>query len=94
MPTIDRRPRRRLHSARNPDFTSEIEARAAAVECRALAEPERTEACRSLRPRLVRWIVETAPTRVSAEQAEAISLVYLRRPELLPILPPGEVTLR
>ncbi len=84
MPTLDRKPRRRLHSARTPDFETELQARAAAAECRALAEPERTEAWRSLRPRLVRWIMETAQTRITAEQAEAISLIYLRRPELLP----------
>jgi hypothetical protein len=56
MPTIDRRPRRRLHGA-TQDFSTETEACAAADAVRAMAEPRRSQEWRTLLPRLRRWIV-------------------------------------
>jgi hypothetical protein len=57
MPTVDRKPRRRLNSARVPDFTSERDAAIAADAVAALPDAERADAWRELKPRICRWIL-------------------------------------
>jgi hypothetical protein len=58
MPTVDRKPRRRIAGAR-PDFASEPEALSAADAVRALPTGQREDAWRALLPRLRRWIEAT-----------------------------------
>jgi hypothetical protein len=97
MPTSDRRPRRRLTGASAaPDFASEADVRAAAELVRArfptIAEAEASDAWRSLRPRVVRWILRTAgalPAVRPEDAATQIARIYLRAPHLLPMLPPA-----
>lgn len=90
MPAIDRKPRRRLHSSRTPDFATEVEAREAAATVRALPEgsPEREHAWQALRPRLERWVQRICRTSITPEHAGALARIYITRPNLLSLLPP------
>lgn len=92
MPTIDRRPRRRIHSARTPDFRSEREAREAAAAVRSLPDgPDRDAALRELRPRLERWVNASwaSPKAGDAEWHASVLRAYVSG-RFLPALPPSE----
>lgn len=89
MPTLDRKPRRRLNATRNADFSNEVEAREAAAAVRALPEgPEREQAWQALRPRLERWVQRICRTSITPEHAGALARIYITRPNLLSLLPP------
>lgn len=90
MPTVDRKPRRRIHSTRTPDFRSEREAREAAAEVRALPEgPDRDAASRELRPRLERWVNASwsAPKPNDPEWHAGILRAYISARFLPPLRP-------
>ena len=87
MPTLDRRPRRRLHSATAPDFASAREVHAACSAARALHGAERDEAQRDLRPRIARWIMANwaSPPKYDDAQLARITLMYLDGSRFLPV---------
>jgi hypothetical protein len=94
MPTIDRRPRARARKGvGREDFTTEREVRAAVAAVRdafsTLDEAEASEEWRTLRARVMRWALEgwQRPSREPDWPAK-IARLYLRRPALLPPLPP------
>lgn len=90
MPTLDRRPRRRLRSPeRGPEFASELDARAQAVEVGRMPEgAERDAAFAAIRPRLERWIQAEGRKTYAADLLTALVRCYVFRPHLLPLLPP------
>jgi hypothetical protein len=99
MPELHRRPRRRLNRGgrADGDFTCEREVREAVAALRAahatVAEAEVSAEWRALSRRVARWILRTAkalPFNSPEGAALAIARVYLRRPELLPAMPPGD----
>jgi hypothetical protein len=77
MPTIDRRPRRRLRGEQ-ADFASESDALAAADAVRGMPEPKRSQEWRLLLPRMRRWIAESwrAPKGNDPEWIDAAARAY------------------
>lgn len=93
MPTLDRRPRRRLRSPeRGPEFANELDARAQAAEVgRMPAGPERDAALAAIRPKLERWIQAEGRKAYGPDLLAALVRCYLFRPHFLPLLPPAGV---
>jgi hypothetical protein len=92
MPTVDRRPRRRIHTARTPDFRSEREAREAAAAVRSLPDgPDREAALRELRPRLERWVNASwaVPKQNDSEWHDGVLRAYISGRFLPPLRPEG-----
>lgn len=83
MPSPDRRlrPRRRASSA-TADSWPKLHA-----EIRAAAGDEARQA--EIRPRLVRWLIDRGR---DADTAASAARAYLRKPHLMPMLPPGIAT--
>lgn len=96
MPTLNRKPRRRLDAGgQSADFTDEREARAAVTAFRSkfadAHEAERSPDWRALHRRLTAWVLRTAgslPAVGPEDAARKIARIYLVRPHFLPRLPP------
>lgn len=89
MPTLDRKPRRRLSGA-TAGFTNEQDVRAAVDSVRALPEPEREAAWRSMLPAVRRWVMAhwRTPKIGDAEWLDAAARAYYLSGRFRAMLPP------
>ena len=93
MPTLNRKPRRRLDAGgQQADFTTEAECRAAVAAFRAkFATAELAEAAPDWRPlhrRLTAWVLLRTASNLTEDAARKIARIYLVKPHFLPKLPP------
>ena len=96
MPELYRRPRRRRGGVTEDDFTDEAAVRAAVAEVRSryasIDAAESSDEWRALSRRVLRWVLRTwrgLPVVAPESRAIRCARIYLRRPGLLPPLPPA-----
>lgn len=90
MPTIDRKPRRRIGGDARKAFTNERDARAAADAVCALPEAQHEEAWRRLLPAIRRWIMQSwsAPVQHDDPWLDRVArAVYLDARHRVPLGP-------
>jgi hypothetical protein len=87
---------RRTTSCGQCEFESESEVRAAVAaarnSCSTLDAAEASDEWRALRPFVARWVSNRFARPVTSDPAwsDHVTVIYLRRPHLLPALPPAD----